>query len=59
MENLLISPQTKKKKNDIGIALLLKKYNPDDVALEIYQYIYIYIYMESIVVYSLRFLYIE
>ena len=49
----------KKKKNDIGIALLLKKYNPDDVALEIYQYIYIYIYMESIVVYSLRFLYIE
>ena len=57
MENLLISPQTKKKKNDIGIALLLKKYNPDDIALEIYQYIYIY--MESIVVYSLRFLYIE
>ena len=47
----------KKKKNDIGIALLLKKYNPDDVALEIYQYIYIY--MESIVVYFLRFLYIE
>ena len=34
----------KKKKNDIGIALLLKKYNPDDVALEIYQYIYIYIW---------------
>ena len=32
----------KKKKNDIGIALLLKKYNPDDVALEIYQYIYIW-----------------
>ena len=55
MENLLISPP--QKKNDIGIALLLKKYNPDDVALEIYQYIYIY--MESIVVYSLRFLYIE